>query len=118
MCEKADYDKHKKYVHFYIDKIKLDSKNEDEEYWGIGIENETYMMTEKMEKVGRDFLQNHTKRERYSIDYFLNYKMDEYKKAVSSIKSVEVPYYINGYMFQNMDIYGENKTLYKRNQTK
>jgi hypothetical protein len=114
MCEKADYDKHKKYVHFYIDKIKLDSNNEDEEYWGIGIENETYMMTEKMEKVGRDFLQNHTKRERYSIDYFLNYKMDEYKKAVSSIKSVEVPYYINGYMFQNMDIYGENKTLYTK----
>jgi hypothetical protein len=85
-----------------------------EEYWGIGIENESYMMTEKMEDVGRDFLLNNTKRERYSIDYFLNYKMDEYKKTVSSIKNVTVPYYINSYMFQNMDIYGENRTLYTK----
>ena len=65
-----------------------------------------------MEEVKCEFLLNNTKRERYSIDYFLNYKMDEYKKTVSNIKNVTVPHYINSYMFQKMDIHGEHKTLF------
>jgi hypothetical protein len=108
-------EKHKKYIDFYGGKGGGNKcSSSDEEFWGIGIENETYMMTEKMDVVDRDFLMNNTKRERYSIDYFLNYKIDEYKKAVSSVESVTVPHYINGYMFQNMDIYGETKTLYTK----
>lgn len=113
MCEKENSDKHKKYVDFYTGRGRSGNRS-CEEYWGIGIENETYMMPEKMDIVKRDFLLKNTKRERYSVDYFLNYKMDEYKKTVSSIESVTVPYYINGYMFQNMDIYGENRTLYTK----
>ena len=121
MCDKTNAEKHKKYVDFYLSKdfyIGKDkyrsSYHDEEEYWGIGIENESYMMTEKMEEVKSAFLMNNTKRERYSIDYFLNYKMDEYKKTVSYIEKVTVPHYINSYMFQKMDIYGEHKTLYTK----
>ena len=116
MCDdKTNAEKHKKYIDFYLGKDRrTPSYDTEEEFWGIGIENESYMMTEKMEEVKSEFLMNNTKRERYSIDYFLNYKMDEYKKTVSYIEKVTVPHYINSYMFQKMDIHGEHKTLYTK----
>jgi hypothetical protein len=114
MCDKInDSDKHKKYIDFYKDLNNM-KHNGTVLFWGIGIENETYLMTEKMDSVTRNFLMNNTKRERYSIDYFSNYNMEEYKKTVSKVEKATVPYYINGYMFQNMDIHGENKTLYTK----
>jgi len=109
MCDKSNAEKHQKYIDFY-----KNCHATSNIYWGIGIENESYLMPEKTECVKNDFLKNNTKRERYSLDYFLNYDMEEYKKTVSAIENVTVPYYINGYMFQNMDIYGETKTLYTK----
>lgn len=111
---KLNINKHYKYIKIFNDNI-MNNHNIYQEFWGIGIENETYLMTDKFVNVGKNFLLNNTKSERYSINYFLNYKMDEYKNKVSSIRYVNVPYYINSYMFQYMDIYGENKTLFTKN---
>ena len=115
---KETSEKHKKYVDFYIDgKGKDKNKNKDTLYWGIGIENETYIMTENLTVVNGAFL-NNTKRERYSVNYFSSYNMDKYKEAISCVDSVIVPHYINAYMIQNTDIYGQHKTTYTKKPAK
>lgn len=58
-------DKHKKYINSY---------GKNELYWGIGIENETYLQFDKKIKVTKDFFLKNHKRERYSVNYFNNYK--------------------------------------------
>lgn len=113
MCEKNCEEKHKKYID-YLNKINGGRTEGKELFWGMGIENESYIKAEKMDKVNTSFLMKNTKRERYSVDYYSNYNMEKFKKVVSSIKSAIIPYYINGYMFQKVDIYGEHKTLYTK----
>jgi hypothetical protein len=109
---KETSEKHKKYVDFYTGSHKL-----DDIFWGLGIENESYLMTEKVSVIDGAFL-NNTKRERYSVNYFSNYNMDKYKEAIKKVKSVIVPNYINAYMIQNTDIYGQHKTTYTKNPAK
>ena len=59
---KETNEKHKKYVDFYIDgKGKDKNKNKDTLYWGIGIENETYIMTKNLTVVDGVFLNNTNK---------------------------------------------------------
>lgn len=109
--EKNSQEKHTKYIDFYTEKM---GESRYEEFWALGIENESYLTTEKMEIVNTAFLMNNTKRERYSVDYFLNYNMENYKQTISSIKKATIPHYINSYMFQKVDIYGEHRTLYTK----
>jgi hypothetical protein len=115
---KETCEKHKKYVDFYNGGRNKD-KDKDKEtiYWGLGIENETYIMTEKLTVVDAAFL-NNTNRERYSVNYFSNYNIDKYKEAISVIENVVVPHYINAYMFEYTDIYGEHRTVYKNKPSK
>lgn len=106
---KISSDKHNKYLDFFTN-----NKKKDTEYWGIGIENESYLMLEKLISVDKKFLINN-KRERYSVDYFKNYKMDQFYKTINKLDKIMIPVYINGYLFQNMDINGEHKTTYTKN---
>ena len=43
-------------------------------YWGIGLENETYLQFEESLVVSGQFIQEKMGRERYSIDYLKCYK--------------------------------------------
>jgi hypothetical protein len=58
-------DKHEKYKKKY---------GKNDLYWGLGIENEVYLEFEKREEISKKvFLENH-KSERYSVNYYENYK--------------------------------------------
>jgi hypothetical protein len=106
--------KHKKYLDFYD---KYDSNYDDNkyEYWGLGIENESYLMFNKLSNLPKDFLINNQKRERYSVDYFKNYKTNNLCETLNKLNNVDMPVYINSYLLQNTDIYGEPINKYSKN---
>lgn len=109
---KKNITKHNKYLDFY-----QKYKSKDTEFWGLGIENETYLMFENKIKVTKDFIQNNHKKERYSVNYFASYKNNHLKQTLATIpeeKEIEVPIYLNAYLFQNTDINGEHKTNYTK----
>ena len=64
--------KHVKYINDYI-------KNDI--FWGLGIENEVYLEFENKKNVNRTFFLNNHKRERYSVNYYTNYK-ENFKNEV------------------------------------
>ena len=114
---KSDKTKHQKYIDFFKS-LKQDEKTG--EYWGLGIENESYLMLSNPVIKNRNILNNH-KRERYSVDYYINYNMDLFSETLktymerkddSATSTINMPMYINGYMFQNVDIHGQHKTHY------
>jgi len=86
----------------------------DTVYWGLGIENEVYLELSS-KRVNKLFLTN-TKRERYSIDYFSNYKNDlTLKKYISLLSDfVTLPILLNSHTFLNTDHLGNSKTLYTK----
>ena len=53
---KFSQDKHLKYYDFY-----KNSNLKDNEYWGLGIENESYLMFENLVKVDKNFILNNQK---------------------------------------------------------
>lgn len=107
---KYSQEKHNKYHHFYDNK-----KEFDKEYWGLGIENESYLMFDKLVKVNKNFIINKQKRERYSVNYWDNFKTDIMNNELQNIKDeIELPVYLNGYLFQKTDYYGESITKYTK----
>ena len=110
MDSKESQEKHQKYIDFYKRR-----NHSDTEYWGLGIENESYLMFEGLESVTKDFLMKNHKRERYSVDYWKNYKPDPLASTLSKLpKHVKLPVYINSYMFRKCDLLGEHKTTYTK----
>ena len=83
-------------------------------YWGLGIENEVYLEFEKRVLITkREFLENH-KPERYSLNYFANYKPDTLKDAMSKMADImysgdildmgiDVPFLIKSHSFSKTD---------------
>jgi hypothetical protein len=109
MDSKQSQDKHAKYLNFY-----KCLKTTDAEYWGIGIENESYLMFESLEIIQRAFL-NNQKRERYSVDYWLNYKPAPLTAALNKLpKTVKLPTYINSHFFNKCDLACEHITEYTK----
>ena len=107
---KFSQDKHLKYYDFY-----KNSNLKDNEYWGLGIENESYLMFEHLVKVDKNFILTNQKRERYSVDYWVNFKNKELKNALEKLPdSINVPIYLNGYLFQKNDVQGEPITRYTK----
>lgn len=107
---KFSQDKHLKYYDFY-----KNSNLKDKEYWGLGIENESYLMFEHLIKVDKNFILNNQKRERYSVDYWVNFKKEELKNTLEKLPdSINVPIYLNGYLFQKTDLQGEPITRYTK----
>ena len=111
--EKNSDIKHKKYEKIY--------KNVDSEvYWGLGIENELYLEFENNIEINEKFFLSNHKRERYSIDYFSNYKNEvldtlfkEYLKSNTNIIK-KVPLLLNSHSFLNTDSNNQPKTLYTK----
>ena len=104
-------DKHEKYKKKY---------GKNDLYWGLGIENEVYLEFEKKENISKKvFLYNH-KRERYSVNYYENYKTDDLKKAFQYMcekinDNVHIPLLLNANSFSKTDLNNHSKTLYTKN---
>ena len=102
-------DKHLKYMSSYSP-----TSPESALFWGIGIENETYLMRTELRNAAA-FRRLRQKRERYSVDYFLNFKAEPLQrsmKELSTLESLTYPIYINSHTFQRTDHRGEHRTLY------
>ena len=109
MDKEESYIKHKKYFSSY---------KPNELYWGIGIENETYLEIPNQEKVeGSFFLKNH-KRERYSVDYFDGYLDSYFLKSLRTIinenDKYDLPLLINSHSLTKCDLSGNHITLYTK----
>ena len=103
---KYSQEKHNKYIEFYDNLIGTNSL--DKEYWGIGIENESYLMFENLHEIDKNFLLKNHKRERYSVNYWENYNIEKLNKTLELLPDkVYLPIYLNGYLFQRTDYYGE-----------
>ncbi len=100
-------DKHRN----YIDKYKPNDL-----YWGIGIENETYLKMNKNMKIDPNTYYNKfAKRERYSIDYFNTSYKNNYKDYLKQTLPTKVPILLNAHTFLKTDINNEHITTYSKN---
>jgi hypothetical protein len=103
-------EKHKNYLNYY---------KPNDLYWGIGIENECYLEFSNKKQVNLDFFINNGKRERYSIDYFQSYKPDFLTQSIEKLNNIEklpkeIPILMNAHSFEKMDIEGNHKTMYTK----
>ncbi len=102
-------EKHNKYNEFY--------KNNPHTpiYWGLGIENESYLMFNKYLSTTKDFMLRRHKPERYSVNYYRNYNSDFLYHTLEQLPDeMQLPIYINSYLFQKADINGEHMTVYSK----
>lgn len=113
-------DKHKHYKRSY---------KPDDVYWGLGIENETYIQILPDLEKPVTFLANR-KRERYSVDYWTTYKpgvveqlfqehIDDLQQQsqCSPLKSmvattIKLPRLLNAHSFDKTDRFGEPQKTY------
>lgn len=84
-------------------------------YWGIGLENETYMQFEEPLIVSGEFIQEKIGFERYSIDYRKCYKPESLapvlEKAFDLNKNYTVSRMINSHSLEKLDVNYQHKTL-------
>jgi hypothetical protein len=84
-------------------------------YWGIGLENETYMQFEESLIVSGEFIQKKIGFERYSLDYRKCYKPESLapllKKAFALNKNYKVSRMINSHSLEKLDVNYQHKTL-------
>ena len=84
-------------------------------YWGIGLENETYLQFEESLVVSGQFIQEKMGRERYSIDYLKCYRAGSLEKllarAFESSKNYLVSQMMNSHSLEKLDIHFQHKTI-------
>jgi len=84
-------------------------------YWGIGLENETYLQFEESLEVSGQFIQEKMGRERYSIDYLKCYKEGSLEnllaKAFDTNKNYSVSQMMNSHSLEKLDIHFQHKTI-------
>lgn len=84
-------------------------------YWGIGLENETYMQFEESLIVSGEFIQEKIGFEKYSIDYRKCYKPESLapvlKKAFGLSKNYKVSRMINSHSLEKLDVNYQHKTV-------
>ena len=101
-------DKHNKYMkHFTA------PEDRNVTFHGIGIENESYFMLETCHADTFPTLKH--KSERYSVDYFKNFKPKPFLSAwrnACDLPSLVYPVYVNAHTFQKTDLHGHHRTLY------
>jgi hypothetical protein len=84
-------------------------------YWGIGLENETYMQFEESLIVTGEFIQEKIGFEKYSIDYRKCYKPESItpilKKAFGSNENYTVSRMMNSHSLEKLDVNYQHKML-------
>ena len=90
----------------------------NEVYWGLGIENELYLEFEKKLEIKEENFIKSCKRERYSVNYFENYKHFDFIKAlkhfINGTKTIKIPVLMNAHSFTKTDKHNNSKTLYTK----
>ena len=102
-------EKHKKYKKSY---------GSSEVYWGLGIEEETYVQFTKPIYVAAPIFRTCHNSERYSVKYFDNYK-ESYTIPLTQLfpdtsGCIPVPLFMNSHGFQRMDVKGVHRTTYEK----
>ena len=106
--------KHLKYIHQY---------RSNDEYWGLGIENELYLELSRHIILSKTFVLNNHRKERYSTDYYSNYKPDIIPTIFSNYLNehkinddlcIRIPLLINSHSFTKTDMSNNPKTLYNK----
>lgn len=86
-------------------------------YWGIGLENETYLQFENPLMVTGDFIQNSMGRERYSLDYTTYYKEGALdfilQSAFEKNKNYAISRMMNSHSLEKLDTNFNHRTLPK-----
>ena len=90
----------------------------NELYWGIGIEEETYLQFTKPIYVAAPIIRTAHAAERYSVKYYTTYKTT-YKDAFSALFTdasgfYPLPYFFNAHSFMKMDTSGNHMTTYEK----
>lgn len=89
----------------------------DTMFWGIGIENETYLELDPIIISGEKILKQ-LGRERYSVDYTKNYDVKAVKEVMRRVydekKNYQITRMVNSHALNKTDRNGENKTLYTK----
>lgn len=101
-------DKHKRYMNSYQENTTV--------FWGIGIENESYLMLKKPLYTSKDFATLSLKSERYSVNYFNNFKSEPLIDAIKKLytcKKLTYPNYINAHTLDKTDIQLQHRTTYQ-----
>jgi alanine dehydrogenase len=83
-------------------------------FWGLGIENETYLMQSHLLPAS-SFRKLIPKRERYSVNYFNNFKPEPFSSTLNTLRSLDsltYPVYINSHTFKSTDLRLQHRTLY------
>jgi hypothetical protein len=84
-------------------------------YWGIGLENETYLQIHEDFSVHGQFIKEKMGRERYSIDYLKCYKEGVLNRILSSTFENEKSYFVsrmmNSHSLEKLDTNYEHKTI-------
>lgn len=83
-------------------------------YWGIGLENETYLQLEESLVVSGVFIQEKIGCERYSIDYRKCYKSGSIVNALETFdknKTYKVSRMMNSHSLDKLDVNYQHKTL-------
>ena len=106
--------KHNRYALSYI---------ANDTFWGVGIENETYLECSEKKEVNKQFmLQNH-KRDSKCLDYYFNYKKDVFNKCINKLFTdndiIKLPILMNAHSFLSHTIDGTKicYDTYKKNET-
>jgi len=101
-------EKHMKYMNVY------DNMSEPTMFWALGIENESYVMMKKLQPA-TSFAKLKPKRERYSVDYYKNFKPEQLENTLQTLRTssqLTYPIYINSHTFQKTDKNLQHKTFY------
>lgn len=84
-------------------------------YWGIGLENETYLKFEESLVVSGEFVQDNIGCERYSIDYRKCYKSGALTPVLEAgfdrTKTYRVSRMINSHSLEKLDVNYQHKTI-------
>jgi hypothetical protein len=104
-------EKHQKYFNSY---------KPNELFWGIGIENETYLEILRKESVKGSFFKNQ-KQERYSVNYYKSYRQGWFNKALDTIinkdENYDLPILMNSHELIKNDLSGEPMANYNKGAT-
>ena len=101
-------DKHKRYTDTYVEEPSL--------FWGLGVENESYLLLHHSYATIKEFTELKLKSERYSVNYFNNFKSDSLIASIKKLytcKKLTYPTYINSHTFDKMDPTLKHKTTYE-----
>jgi hypothetical protein len=97
------------------EKYEYSYENQNGIYWGLGLENETYIEFESKAKFQGSFISNNITRERYSVNYLTNYKkkdIDILLKVFDSNSNYLITQMLNSHCFDKMDKKLNHKTTY------